>query len=117
MRDKLFACCVFVLYGLIVGQSTSALDLTDFADFSLRSGPTTLLPGRLYIPPEAASDLRPLIVFLHGGGAAGTNNISQLNQDVEQLSAEAERREAYLYVPHAAELEAADHHGSRHDYD
>jgi predicted peptidase len=101
MRDKLFACCVFVLYGLIVGQSTSALDLTDFADFSLRSGPTTLLPGRLYIPPEAANDLRPLIVFLHGGGAAGTNNISQLNQDVEQLSAEAERREAYLYVPQA----------------
>lgn len=76
--------------------------LSDFADFSLRSGATTLLPGRLYIPPAAIADpsvRRPLILFMHGAGESGTNNAAQVNGNIDNLLAEAKRRSAYLYAP------------------
>jgi predicted peptidase len=76
--------------------------LSDFADFSFRSGATTLLPGRLYIPPAAVSDPatpRPLILFLHGAGESGTNNAAQVNGNIDNLLAEAKRRSAFLYAP------------------
>jgi predicted peptidase len=95
--------CWLLLIELFVARSALAIDVTDFIDFSLRSGTTTLLPGRLYIPPAASDPTlpRPFIVFLHGGGDAGTDNIRQLNQNIEQLAIEAERRGAFLYAPQA----------------
>jgi predicted peptidase len=89
---------------MLVACPAPAIDVTDFVDFSLRSGSTTLLPGRLYIPPAAtgssATD-RPFIVFLHGGGDAGEDNIRQLNQNISDQAFEAERRGAFLYAPQA----------------
>jgi predicted peptidase len=79
-----------------------AASLSDFADFSLRSGTTNLLPGRLYIPPAAISDPstpRPLVLFLHGAGESGTNNAAQVNGNIDNLLAEAKRRGAFLYAP------------------
>jgi predicted peptidase len=80
-------------------------NVSEFLDFSLRSprGPVSL-PGRLFVPPEAVADpvtKRPLIVWLHGGGDAGTNNINQVRWDVDLLFAEAKRRGAFLYAPQA----------------
>ncbi|MCC6494519.1 MAG: dienelactone hydrolase family protein [Pirellulales bacterium] len=83
------------------GGARGAL-LSDFADFSLRVGATTLLPGRLYIPPAAVADPsapRPLILFLHGAGESGVNNAAQVNGNIDNLLAEAKRREAFLYAP------------------
>src|SRR3954465_10640209 len=51
-----------------------AANLADFSDLSLTSGDNVVLPGPLYIPPQAKSDPRaprPLILFLHGGGERG----------------------------------------------
>lgn len=96
--------CLLLVVGPFVGRSALANDVTDFIDFSLRSGTSTLLPGRLYIPPEATGNSttpRPFIVFLHGGGDAGTDNIRQLNQNIADLALEAERRGAFLYAPQA----------------
>lgn len=79
-------------------------NVNEFLDFSLRSGATVLLPGRLYVPPEALANPaqpRPLIVFLHGGGDAGANNVAQLNQNIDDLFAEAKRRGAFLLAPQA----------------
>jgi predicted peptidase len=77
-------------------------NVNDFIDFSLRS-PTNalLLPGRLYVPPEAANPVqpRPLITFLHGAGESGTNNFAQINQNIDNLLAEAKQRGAFLYAP------------------
>lgn len=104
MRNVIVACCIVVANVLIVGQSSSADDYYGFSDFSLRTSSTTLLPGRLYVPPEATRDPttpRPLVVFLHGGGDAGTDNMRQINQNIEQLFAEVERRGAFLYAPQA----------------
>jgi predicted peptidase len=39
------------------------------------------------------------MVYLHGGGAAGTNNITQIEQTPDALVVEAKARAAYLYVP------------------
>jgi predicted peptidase len=82
---------------------TKAASVSDFLDFSLRSprGPV-LLPGRLYVPPDAAinpDEPRPFILFLHGAGEAGTNNTAQVNGNIDNLLAEAKRRGAYLCAP------------------
>ena len=85
-----------------VWRDARAANVNDFIDFSLRSGATTLLPGRLYVPPEAVSNpvtLRPFILFLHGGGEQGTNNTAQVNVNIDNLLAEAKRRGAFLYAP------------------
>jgi len=87
-------------------QLAAAANLADFINYSLpapRGG--VALPGRLFIPPEAVSNLatpRPLILFLHGGGAAGTNNITPVEHTPDYLLDEAKRRAAYLYVPQTA---------------
>ncbi len=90
------ACCYFLAGGAARGASVS-----DFFDFTLRSGATTLLPGRLYVPPEASdpSVPRPLILSLHGAGESGTNNTGQINSNIDNLLAEAKRRGAFLYAP------------------
>lgn len=93
---------VVIFAALFISGLTEAALLSDFADFSLRSGTSTLLPGRLYIPPAAITDPateRPLILFLHGAGESGTNNSAQVNGNIDNLLAEAKRRSAFLYAP------------------
>ena len=100
--------CKSVLWRLLLlatvaaPQLATAANVADFSNFSLTSGSSVLLPGRLYIPPEATADPtipRPLILFLHGGGESGSNNLSQINGNIDNLLAEAKRRGAYLYAP------------------
>jgi poly(3-hydroxybutyrate) depolymerase len=80
----------------------SAANLADFVDYSFRnSAGQVILPGRLFSPPEAASTPRPLIVFLHGAGAIGTNNTTQVEHTPDYLLDEAKRRGASLYLPQA----------------
>lgn len=105
MRKTIRACCWLLFFNLLNSKAVFAIEISDFMDFSLRSGDSTLLPGRLYVPPEAIGSFatpRPLIVFLHGGGGAGTDNMRQLNQDIADLALEAERRGAFLYAPQAS---------------
>jgi MYXO-CTERM domain-containing protein len=104
VRLRCRACYWCLLIELLAARSAPAIDITDFIDFSLRSDTSTLLPGRLYIPPAAVGDSatpRPFIVFLHGGSGAGTDNTRQLNKDIADLAFEAERRGAFLYAPQA----------------
>jgi poly(3-hydroxybutyrate) depolymerase len=98
-----------VIVSLIVafaGMTTLArgANVNDFLDFSLRTGDTVLMPGRLYVPSDALNDPnrpRPLILFLHGGSGRGQNNLNQLNQDIDLVLAEAKRRGAFLLAPQA----------------
>jgi predicted peptidase len=83
-------------------QVAIAANVADFRNFSLSSDGKIVLPGLLYVPPQAKSDpgvRRPLILFLHGGGEKGTNNRSQVNVNVDNLLAEAKRRGVLLYAP------------------
>src|SRR6185436_15871527 len=87
----------------LIPRIAPAANVADFLDFSLRNASNqVILPGRLYVPPEATSDPttpRPFILFMHGGGETGTNNTSQVNGNIDNLLAEAKRRGAYLYAP------------------
>jgi poly(3-hydroxybutyrate) depolymerase len=86
---------------LLTARSLTAANVADFVDYSL-VGRGVQLPGRLYVPPEAISNpavVRPLILFLHGGGETGTNNLSQINANIDNLLAEAKSLGAYLYAP------------------
>jgi poly(3-hydroxybutyrate) depolymerase len=103
MRTATFIAALAVFFGTQSGAT--AAPLADFIDYSLYStrGPV-ILPGRLFVPPEAAADPltpRPLMLFLHGGGAIGTNNITQVEHTPDYLLDEAKRRGAFLYVPQA----------------
>lgn len=91
-------CGLFIAAGASIA---SAANVNDFIDFSLRSETNSLLlPGRLYVPPPAADPSpRPLILFLHGAGESGTDNVAQVNGNMDNLLAEAKRREAFLYAP------------------
>src|SRR5215203_4043570 len=90
---------VFVL----IPRIAHAANVADFIDFSLRNASNqVILPGRLYVPPEAMSDPttpRSFILFFHGAGENGTNNLNQINGNIDNLLAEAKRRGAYLYAP------------------
>jgi predicted peptidase len=89
-------------FAFILEGALQAANVNEFADFSLRSGTTTLLPGRLYIPPAAVTDPatpRPFILFMHGAGESGVNNSAQVNGNIDNLLAEAKRRSAFLYAP------------------
>src|SRR3954453_21075703 len=86
----------------LISQVAPAANVADFIDFSLRNASNqVILPGRLYVPPEASNTAvpRPFILFLHGAGEDGTNNTSQVNVNIDNLLAEAKRRGAYLYAP------------------
>jgi predicted peptidase len=93
--------CVFLLAVVASPPCAWAANVNDFVDFSLRAtNNSLLLPGRLYVPPEASNPTaRPLIVFLHGAGESGTNNVGQINQNIDNLLAEAKQRGAFLYAP------------------
>jgi len=72
---------VVVLAAVVVGARVApAASVADFVDFSLVNGRNQLvLPGRLYVPPEATSDPttpRPFILFMHGAGEDGSDNVS-----------------------------------------
>lgn len=95
--------CMVVVVIVALSRAAHSADMSEFADWSLRGANGALqLPGRLFVPPEATSEprsRRPLIVFLHGSGEAGTDNANQVNGNIDSLLAEAKRRGAYLYAP------------------
>jgi predicted peptidase len=101
MNYRRFLCSVVCVIGCVASQVQAAL-VSDFADFSLRSGATTLLPGRLYVPPESVSQpnaKRPLILFMHGAGESGTNNTAQVNGNIDFLLSRSKTNGAFLYAP------------------
>ena len=93
---------VFGLTLVVATRPLAAASVSDFDNYSLVVGRSVQLPGRLYVPPEATADPttpRPFILFLHGGGEVGTNNVSQINGNIDSLLAEAKMLGAYLYAP------------------
>jgi predicted peptidase len=80
-----------------------AINVADFADYSLRNANNqVLLPGRLYTPPEAqlpGAAPRPLIINLAGGGGNGIDNSIQVNFITDVMMAQAQQRGAFIYAP------------------
>ena len=56
----------------LLALPASAASLSDFVEYSFtNSSGSVLLPGRLFVPPEAATSPRPVILFMHGAGDFG----------------------------------------------
>ena len=110
--NHLLSRCIMVPSCILAAGISPAADVAEFTDFSLRdANNTVVMPGRLYVPPEATTDPnlpRPLIVFLHGSGEAGKDNANQVNGNVDNLLAEAKRRGAFLFAPQSPEEEWRD---------
>jgi predicted esterase len=96
MRSVLWTVCVLAFVAF--GSAARAASVADFLDYSMPG-----LPGRLYIPPEASIPLedRPFILFMHGAGEVGNNNLSQINFNIDNLLDAAKQRGAFVYAPQA----------------
>src|SRR3954469_25054604 len=105
-RSNVVLSLCLALIAAAVPRGAAAINVSDFVDYSLRDANNqVLLPGRLYVPPEASAKPpngpRPMMIFLHGSGANGNDNLAQLTQVTDRMFTEARDRGAFLYVPQA----------------
>ena len=96
MRSYLSSCLLAGMFLIRIACPVIAADPNEFLEFS-----TTGLPGRLFVPPEAmpANDLRPFVLFLHGDGERGTDNVNQVNINIDNLLDAAKQEGSFLYAP------------------
>lgn len=97
-----FSIATILLIGLALaftGPHANAANPNEFLEYSANG-----LPGRLYVPPDAMQPTtpRPLVVFLHGAGEIGSNNVTQVNGNIDNLFDEVKDRGAFLYAPQAS---------------
>ncbi len=94
---------ILYIAALVPAASACAANVSDFAVFNyLDNNGNVLLPGRLYVPTDFATNPnipRPIILFFHGSGESGTNNTSQVNGNIDNLLTAAKNRGAFLYAP------------------
>lgn len=84
------------------GSFADAASVSDFIDFSydLDSNGSVNLPGRLYVPAGYdPSKSYKLVTFLHGGGERGTDNLAQINSNINNLLKYAKQEKFFLYAP------------------
>jgi len=75
---------------------------TDFLTRSFKSDSTGLtLPYRLYVPPSYTPTKKyPLIIFFHGAGERGTNNMNQLTYSLDLAGPGVQhQRPAFVVAP------------------
>jgi len=93
----------FAAATILLATQAPAASVNDFIDYTLRNELNAVqLPGRLHVPTSFASEptkLRPLILFLHGAGESGTNNLAQINGNIDNLLTATKARDAFLYAP------------------
>jgi len=89
-------------------SGVEAQDVIDgYAAHTLRGADGAVMPYRLFVPDTASAGPLPLVVYLHGGGAAGTDNVRQLflgNAVGTRLFASPDlqaRHRAFVAVPQA----------------
>jgi predicted peptidase len=102
MRIPGFVCVATVLAILALTSAAGAASLTDFEVYNLVESGITRLPGRLHVPASYSTDpstLRPLILFFHGSGESGAENVAQVNGNIDNLLAATKLRDAFLYAP------------------
>ena len=64
--------CLAIALLFCLNAAPAAASLSDFVEYSFtNSSGTVLLPGRLYVPPEAATSPRPVILFMVQDPKAG----------------------------------------------
>jgi predicted peptidase len=77
---------LFVFCTAVLPQHAAAASLDNSVELSLSDGVNTLL-ARLYRPPgfETSTNKFPLVLFLHGIGERGTDNVLQVSVHIDGL--------------------------------
>jgi predicted peptidase len=102
LKTVIRSALVALLAVMTFAASVNAANISDFTDFSIRpSRGQVTLAGRLYVPPSAPANPRPLILFMHGAGQSGFDNTANIDGNLDNLLAEARLRGAFLYAPQA----------------
>jgi len=103
MKNIAIVATAVLLTCIVLSRPVSAASVNEFIDFSLRDeNNAVVFPGRLHVPvtySQGPNTRRPLILFLHGAGEAGTDNLKQINGNIDNLLAGAIQRDAFLYAP------------------
>ena len=90
--------CVLAMILAIAAGTVYAADPSEFIVWNYGS-----MVGRLYVPTNYDSQQSyPLIVFFHGAGEYGTDNVQQVNSNIDTLFNECKQREIFLYAPQAS---------------
>ncbi|MCY2931929.1 MAG: alpha/beta hydrolase-fold protein [Planctomycetota bacterium] len=99
--------CSLVLV-VIVGAFTPAAaspDLSKSLAFTYNDGAGHTMPYRLFLPPgwNTPGAEFPLVLFLHGAGERGSDNVSQVNSHIDGLIAATQGSyPAYVLAPQVA---------------
>jgi len=85
---------VFVLWSLVaslaLASSANAQLVNGFAVYS-----NAALNGRLYVPTDyTPTKSYPVVVFLHGSGEGGSDNVKQIQSHISNLIANAASRDS-----------------------
>lgn len=96
---------IFTLgFGLMIAPQLRATTSSDFIQWDLRDGGTTLMHGSLYVPAGYdANQSYALVTYLHGAGHASSNGVD-LNVNTTQLDtlyAHAQDMGFFLFAPQA----------------
>ena len=72
--------CLSTLVALLVATPGAGQENVDgFLARTFRGADGTTMPYRLFLPADTATGPLPLVVYLHGGGGAGTDNLRQIS--------------------------------------
>ena len=103
MRNRLVLLMLAAAAGSMPAAPAPAASIDDFINYSyLDDMSNPLLRGLLHVPAGHATDPdtpRPLVLFLHGAGESGTDNLRQINGNIDNLLAAAKNNDAFLYAP------------------
>ncbi|GHC07344.1 hypothetical protein [Cerasicoccus arenae] len=89
-------------YSLGSATPAYAADPADFVVYNYTHGNSSSpsLYGRLFVPNNYdPAQSYPLVLFYHGLGEFGTDNMSQINNNINNLLANAKSRDFFLYAP------------------
>ena len=81
--DALMRFLTLAILVVTAGLLCMAQDVVDgFVARTYSNGSRQSMPYRLFIPPDYDKDKQyPLVLWLHGAGGAGTNNLAQISED------------------------------------
>lgn len=102
MRQTLLTFAGVFLCGFAFGQPKPAAELSAFQSEVFSNRQNEHLPFRLLYPTNYnAAKKYPLILFLHGAGARGNDNVSQLDEVPQSLlnAAASERQACFVLAP------------------
>jgi predicted peptidase len=100
-RSRRGAALSHLIVTVVVASAAPPAHAADPNEFAIWSTPN--LPGRLFVPADYDPAVAyPFILFYHGFGERGTNNVAQVDGNIDGLLAAAKQRKAFLYAPQSS---------------